>query len=108
MAIKITNSPDEYDHVFLIEMSIVQQTLTFNYENPEYSISFAYRRYKIEEGGAIVFSPEAYTESEDASYVRAMIQASIGELQLATALAGNQTMVTKMINDSGVFTVEEE
>jgi len=98
MGIHITNSPDEYDHVFMSEQSIMQKIPEFEANAPEYIISLVWRRYKVNADDTLAFASEPpntlYLED---FFSTAMLDYSNGEYALVTGLQGNEGAVARLL-----------
>lgn len=106
MGIVVTNPVDEYDHIFLSELHIMQSNNINTNNPPVYTVSFAYRFYKHEINGDIIFKPGAETEYIEDYYTQAVTDAGVGDMTLISTLTSIQATVAKLINDNTTHVTE--
>jgi hypothetical protein len=107
MALKDTNLSEEYPYIFLVEQSIHQGVIGNSADNPQYTLSLAWRYYKVLEDGAIVFKsgkPETYYDSD--FYVSAITEYMSGDATDLQTLGAQQLSVKKIVESQTGRTLE--
>lgn len=108
MALKNTDVSAEYPYVFLIEQAIYQKPIYVATASPIYSISIAWKNYKITDDGTVIYDQEnIYTFSDDNFYGNTILAASQGDMVFAQALGAQQVAIKKIIEDELHITLEE-
>ena len=107
MAIKLLNAPDEFDHVMMTELHLVQSQIFNHDDTPKYELSFAFRRYKINLDQSMEYAPLlADTDYDDDYYTLAINSLGLGDARHITALAAVQDTITKFLEDNFGYTTE--
>ncbi len=107
MAIRDTNTAEEFPYIFMIEQSIFQSRIFNQADNPKYSLSLAWLYYKIEADGTMVFSsehPESY--NNDDFYVDAVVHLMDGDSTHSDTLTAQQLSVKHIIQEHTGKTLE--
>lgn len=98
MGIRIKNSPDAYDRIFLVQLNISQQAIVQVNDPVTYSVSCTYRRFRVTDDGQIEFAQNATADFIDDYFTLALQELAQGSDQLLNALISNEVAVSRLIN----------
>ena len=99
MAVKDVNPDEEYPYVFMIEQSIMQSIITHVDEPPIYTVSMAWRYYKVTDVGDMVFKPEAETMYDAEYYTHAVATMMSGNTVLVDAMNKQQSAIAFLLSE---------
>lgn len=98
MAIRDTNTAEEYPYVFLIRQSLGQRQLTTINAAPEYTLSLSWIYYKVLEDGSIVYDHSSLeTVDIEDFFTTALTAAGSGEMAHFNTLGAQQESVRLLV-----------
>jgi hypothetical protein len=102
MALKDTNTEEEYPYVFMVEESVFQSRITNINQTPIYGVSLAWTYYKTAENGDITFKP-----AQPESYYDSDFHTSAGTVAVhATSIAAQQESIKSIVESVSNRTLE--
>ena len=107
MGLKLLNSEDDYDRIFMMEQSIFQKVPVNGSSDPSYTISIAFKRYKINSDDSLTFSGgNAKTIYMEDFYSSAFQEYISGNPILLQGLSGNQDAISWLISNEFGYELE--
>jgi hypothetical protein len=107
MALKDTDPNVEYPYFFMVEQSIFQSKIVNVSNTPSYSLSIAWKKYKVLEDGTMVFSlDKAETYYDDDYFITAYTDSVGGNLTHMNTLGAQQLSIKKIIEAETGSTLE--
>lgn len=107
MALRDSNPSEEYPFVFLVEQAVYQSQIATHTENPKYTLSLAWKYYKVLADNSIVFKNEAtHTYVDDDFYVSAANDWMNGVDTHFNTLSAQQASIKRIVEFESGKTLE--